>query len=29
VISPTVTRGSSVFDPTRVEIRWRPEAGSP
>jgi site-specific DNA recombinase len=29
VISPAVKRGSPVFDPTRVEIRWRPEAGSP
>jgi len=29
VISRAVTPGSSRFDPTRIKIHWRPEAGSP
>ena len=29
VISPSLKPGSSRFDPTRIKIRWRPEAGAP
>lgn len=29
VISRAVTPGGSRFDPTRIKIYWRPEAGSP